>query len=253
MVEKMRVLVTGGASGIGRATVQLLASQGHEVVVMDVKDKPEDCGVEYYQVDLSDTVATGRALAQALAGGPILGLVNNVAIPRPALLMDVVFDDIDAVMAVNIRCPIQCAQALVPGMRAQNFGRIVNISSRASLGKQLRTVYAASKAGIHAMTRTWALELATDGITVNSIAPGPIETETFREANTADNPRTKALIDSVPVKRMGQPADIANAVAFFLSPASSYVTGQMLFVCGGMSVALAGADGYVPPSYPSNA
>lgn len=253
MAEHMRILVTGGASGIGRATARLLRSQGHDIVVMDVKDRPEDWDSTYIQVDLADTAATGRALAEALSGGPILGLVNNAAIARPALLMDVALDDVAAVMALNVRCPIQCAQTLLPGMRAQKFGRIVNISSRASLGKQLRTVYAASKAGIHAMTRTWALELAEDGITVNSIAPGPIETETFRQANSADNPRTQALIDSVPVRRMGQPDDIANAVAFFVSPATSYVTGQMLFVCGGMSVALAGADGYVPPSYPGNA
>ena len=126
-------------------------------------------------------------------------------------------------------------------MRAAAFGRIVNISSRASLGKHDRTAYAAAKAGLTAMSRVWTLELAGNGITCNTIGPGPIETQLWAAVNPADDPRTQDLIDSVPVGRLGTPADIANGVSFFMDERSSFVSGQILFVCGGLSVARAGS------------
>ena len=123
-------------------------------------------------------------------------------------------------------------------MKAARFGRIVNISSRAALGKELRTVYAATKAGLHGMTRTWALEFAAHGITVNAVGPGPIGTELFHQVNPAGSPRTKAIIEGVPVKRLGTPEDIAHAAAFLLDERAGFVTGQVLYVCGGMTVGL---------------
>ena len=133
-----------------------------------------------------------------------------------------------------------CAQAVVPGMREQGFGCIVNISSRAHLGKTLRTAYAASKGGLVSMTRVWALEYADCGITVNAVAPGPIRTELFEQVNPADHPRTRAIIESMPVKRLGEPEDVANAVRFFMDEASGFVTGQVLYVCGGVTLSRGG-------------
>jgi NAD(P)-dependent dehydrogenase (short-subunit alcohol dehydrogenase family) len=122
-------------------------------------------------------------------------------------------------------------------MKAQRFGRIVLISSRAVLGLSNRTAYAATKAGLLAMARTWALELGPFGITANVVAPGPIAgTRVFHDIIPAGSPRIPAITQSIPVKRLGTPDDVARAVVFFASPEAGFVTGQTLYVCGGTSV-----------------
>jgi 3-oxoacyl-[acyl-carrier protein] reductase len=233
-MTRERVLVTGGAAGIGRATVERCRADGFDVVSID----REGDGLI---ADLSDPAETAAALARALDGGPITRLVNNVGMVRPASVDAQTLEDFDAVMHLNARCAMQCLQAVLPGMKAVGFGRIVNISSRAALGKELRTVYAASKAALQGMAKVWALELGGFGITANAIGPGPINTELFKRVNPADSPRTRAIIEAVPVRRLGTPADVANAVAFFLHRDSGFVTGQVLYVCGGMTVGAAGA------------
>jgi NAD(P)-dependent dehydrogenase (short-subunit alcohol dehydrogenase family) len=125
-------------------------------------------------------------------------------------------------------------------MRANKYGRIVNLSSRAMLGKDGRTVYGGTKAGLVGMTRTWALETANQGITVNAIAPGPIETELFTGANPPDAPQTVKIRESIPVGRLGQPDEVAHAVSMFMDKRAGFITGQLLFVCGGMTVGLTG-------------
>jgi len=139
-------------------------------------------------------------------------------------------------MAVNLKPAILCAQLVLPAMKRAKIGRIVNISSRATLGKERRTAYSASKAGLIGMTKTWALELAPSGITVNAIGPGPIRTSLFDAANPPGAPATQAIIERVPVGFLGEPEDIANAVGFFASDAARFVTGQVLYVCGGMTI-----------------
>jgi NAD(P)-dependent dehydrogenase (short-subunit alcohol dehydrogenase family) len=131
---------------------------------------------------------------------------------------------------------MQCTQACVSGMRARKRGRIVNLGSRAMYGRVGRGGYAAAKAAVVGMTRTWALELAKDGITVNCVAPGPIATDGFRAQNPSDSPVTKSLLASVPVGRMGEPREIAATVEFLLSDDAGFMTGQVLNVCGGLTV-----------------
>ena len=114
------------------------------------------------------------------------------------------------------------------------------MASRAALGKEMRTVYAATKAGLIGMAKVWALELGEHGITANAIGPGPIRTELFDRANPPDSERTRAIIEAIPVRRVGAPEDIANAVSFLLDARSGFVTGQALYVCGGMTAGVAG-------------
>ena len=229
-----RVLVTGGAAGIGRACVERCRADGFEVISID----REGDGLI---ADLSDPAQTADVLARALEDGPITRLVNNVGMVRPASVDEQTLEDFDAVMHLNARCAMQCLQALLPGMKEARFGRVVNISSRAALGKELRTVYAGSKAALQGMAKVWALELGAFGITANAIGPGPIKTELFQRVNPADSPRTRAIIEGVPVRRLGTPEDVANAAAFFLHRDSGFITGQVLYVCGGMTVGAAGA------------
>ena len=231
-----RTLVTGGSSGIGLAVARQELAAGRAVVVLDREPPPADLDARFVSVNLMDEAATAAALAEALSHGPVTRLVNNVGMGRPASLDDTSAEDFAAVMRLNLGVAIQATQALLAGMRAARFGRIVNVSSRAAYGKELRTAYAASKAGLIGATRTWALELGRDGITVNAVAPGPIATPLFTAANPPDAPRTRAIVEAIPVGRMGTPEDVAQAVSFFLSDEAGFITGQTLPVCGGITV-----------------
>ncbi|AEC19189.1 short-chain dehydrogenase/reductase SDR [Pusillimonas sp. T7-7] len=231
-MSKERVLITGGASGIGAAIATRCRQDGYQPIIIDrIGD-----GI---QADLSDPKETAHALEQALEGGPITRLVNNVGIVVPALAENQTLDELQLAWSLNVRCAVQCMQALLPGMKAAKFGRIVNMSSRAALGKELRTAYATSKAGLLGMTRVWALELGQYGITANAIGPGPIRTELFDKANPPGDARTERIIESVPVKRVGTPDDIAQAASFLMDERSGFTTGQVLYVCGGMTVGVA--------------
>jgi 3-oxoacyl-[acyl-carrier protein] reductase len=231
---KQRVLITGAAAGIGRATAERCRAEGIDVVGIDRE------GADI-RADLSSPDATERALEEALRDGPITRLVNNVGIVRPGPVEDQSFADLEATVSLNVRCALQCLQALLPGMKAARFGRVVNISSRAALGKQQRTVYAATKSALIGMAKVLALELGEFGVTANAIGPGPIRTELFDRANPPGAARTRAIIDAIPVRRIGTPDDVANAVAFLLDERSGFVTGQVLYVCGGMTVGASGA------------
>ena len=232
-MTKERVLITGGGSGIGAAIAASCRKKGFETIILDQQNAD-------ILVDLSDTDATQEALEKALSQGSITRLVNNVGMVAPASIEAQTLEQFDQVMALNTRCALQCIQAVIPCMKSVGFGRIVNISSRAALGKSFRIAYASSKAALVGMTRVAALELGEFGITVNAIGPGPIETELFKQANPVDLPMTQQILNSIPVKKFGQPNDIAHACDFFLDEKSSFVTGQILYVCGGMTIGVNG-------------
>jgi NAD(P)-dependent dehydrogenase (short-subunit alcohol dehydrogenase family) len=229
--------VTGGSAGIGRAICEQLLAEGYEVISLARRhcdiDHPKLHSIE---VDLSDRQATAdaaRALAQRFE---ITTLIHNAGVIRPALLPEVQLTDLDALVELHLGCAIQLLQAALPAMRARRFGRVVLLSSRAALGAKTRTGYSATKAGMLGMARTWALELAADGITVNVVAPGPIHSDMFFDVIPAGSERERALAASIPVQRVGEPADVARTVSFFAHPDSGFVTGQVLYVCGGASL-----------------
>jgi len=140
------------------------------------------------------------------------------------------------VTAMTLGAAMLLMQAFVPGMRAARFGRIVSISSRAIMGKTYRTVYASAKAGLLGMARTVAVEVGGDGITVNVVVPGPVASDLFNIGHPVGSAKRQTVIDSVLVKRVGTPEDVARAVLFFLDRESGFITGQALYVCGGTSV-----------------
>ncbi len=229
--------VTGGSAGIGKAICEELLAQGYEVVSLARRKTPIDHPrLHSIEVDLSDRAATAQAAAEMARRFEVTTVVHNAGVIRPALLADVKLDDLDMLVELHLGCAVQLVQAALPTMRAQHFGRIVLLSSRAAVGLATRTAYSATKAGMLGMARTWALELAADGITVNVVAPGPIRTDMFYDVVEAGSDKERALAASVPVKRLGESADVARAVRFFADPASSFITGQVLYVCGGTSV-----------------
>lgn len=233
----MIAAVTGGSAGIGLAICERLLADGYEVVSLARRAcplvRPKLHSVE---VDLMDRAATAEAAAALARRFEVTTLVHNAGVIRPALVADVKLDDLDALVDLHLGCAIQLLQASLPAMRAARFGRVVLLSSRAAVGLATRTSYSATKAGMLGMARTWALELAADGITVNVVAPGPIRTDMFFEVVPAESDKERALAAAVPVKRLGEAADVARAVAFFTDPAAGFVTGQVLYVCGGTSV-----------------
>ena len=239
MSERPVALVTGGSAGIGAAICRQLIAHGHEVVSL-ARRRPDwsHGALHAVEVDLIDARATEQAAAGVAKQYTISTVIHNAGTIRPALLRDVKQKDLHDLTQLHLGAAIIIVQAVLPGMRERQFGRIVLISSRAALGLQTRTAYAATKAGMVGMARTWALELAPFGITVNVVAPGPIgDTDMFRDVVPAGSEREAAIAKAIPVGRLGRSDDVARAVAFFADPQNSFVTGQLLYVCGGASIA----------------
>jgi NAD(P)-dependent dehydrogenase (short-subunit alcohol dehydrogenase family) len=233
-----RVVLTGGSSGIGLATAQAFLDEGYEVINLSRRDCPlRSPRLTSVSVDLADAAATDEAVRAVASRTPATTVVHCAGAIREKLIEDATRADLAELSNLHLGAALSLVQANLPAMKRARFGRIVLISSRAVLGLAKRTAYSATKAGMLGLARTWALELAVHGITVNVVAPGPIaETEMFEELIPAGSPKMTSAAKQVPVGRLGTPQDVARAVTFFADPKASFVTGQTLFVCGGTSV-----------------
>ena len=228
-------LITGASKGIGLALAHNLVKQGQRVIGL-ARNRTEDFPGTLVQADLADSDATARLCAELAEHYDFDGVVNNVGFVGAQPLEEVSLSVFDEVMRVNLHPAVLTAQALLPGMRARGWGRIVNISSLTALGAIQRTAYAAAKSALISFSRGWALELATTGITVNTVAPGPTETELFRANNTPGSDGEKRYLSGIPMKRFGRPEEVAAAIAFVLSEDASFMTGQTLHIDGGASI-----------------
>jgi len=240
-------VVTGAARGIGKAVAERLALEGASVVLCDLLSKELDqtleqfrnrgFRVEGFRMDISRLKEVRKMATSVLDRFDTLDiLVNNAGVSQKSLATEITEEEVDHLVAVNLKGTFYCTQVFLPVMKQKRYGKIVNISSRTSLGKAKRTVYSATKAAIIGMTRTLALELASHSVNVNCVGPGPIATELFDQVNPKNSPVTEALVQSIPLQRLGTPEDVAALVAFLASNEASFITGQTVYICGGLSV-----------------
>lgn len=234
------VLITGATRGIGRAVSERLRADGHEVVGIARRPDPTFPG-RLVCCDLESVAETAEALAEITGVAAISGVVNNAGMSIRGRVGQIALEDLARVLDLNVRSVLQIVQAVLPSMLERRFGRIVNISSRAMLGMEDYSTLAAANGAVAAMSKCWALELAGKGITVNTLALGPIDTELFWRVREPGDPKTADYIGSIPVKRLGQPDEVAAAVSLFMSDVAGFTTGQILYVCGGLTLGKASA------------
>lgn len=246
-------LVTGGAQGIGKGISKTLGTSGFRVAVADLNlAAAEATAAEIIsgggaaiavQIDVTDTASVQAAVKTVTEQlGPVEIAVNNAGWDDFMKFLDTTEDFWDRILDINFKGALRITQAVVPGMIERGWGRVINIGSDAGrVGSSLEAVYSGAKGGIIAFTKTLAREVATKGVTANTVCPGPTDTPALRKfADNAGQDAEKVISGmtrTVPMKRLAQPTDIAAAVAFFASDATDYITGQTLSVSGGLTMA----------------
>lgn len=245
MIENARVaLVTGGAGALGACTGRTLAARGYLTYLLDADEarvqavtklfREEGLTVEGRRLDVTDAKAVRLLIDEiAVQHGGVEVLVNMAGVVRNASFTKVALPDFELTMQTHVNGTLNCMQAAAASMRERRYGRIVNITSVAVLGTVGGAAYGAAKGAIQSLSRVAAIEWAGRGITVNCVAPGLINAGMF-----LDSPQDyrDQGIARAPMKRAGTAQEVADCIAFFASPEASYVTGQTLFVCGGLSV-----------------
>jgi NAD(P)-dependent dehydrogenase (short-subunit alcohol dehydrogenase family) len=237
-------VITGSGSGIGKAIAISLAKKGAQVVICDLQQEKIDevvaeinefnSHVIGIKADVTKKEEVQLLFDQAIEQFKTIDiLVNNVGISRDRKIENMSEEEWDSVLNVNLKSYFLCTQAAIPHFKEQKYGRIINISSRAWLGGHGQANYSSAKGGVVSLTRTTAIELAKHNVTANCIAPGLIDTPLFRSFSQDIQER---LIKIQPIDRIGKPEEIANAVNFFASDESGYITGQIIHVCGGKSL-----------------
>jgi NAD(P)-dependent dehydrogenase (short-subunit alcohol dehydrogenase family) len=234
VVELKTAIVTGGGSGIGQAIARRLRADGHNVATLDINP----CDTPFAQVaDVTDRAQVDDALTEIRAQlGPVGILVNAAGVDGFRRFPNLSFDAWQRVIDINLNGVFHCIQAVLPDMQAAGWGRIVNISSSsAQSGQPFMAHYVAAKSAVNGLTKALALELGPDGITVNAVPPGFIDTPMLRRAESANllGGTIEEHSERTPVRRVGTPADIAAACAFLASEEAGYITGQILGVNGG--------------------
>lgn len=238
-----KAIVTGASRGIGLAIATELASQGADVAILSTSVKEDlanqlsaELGVQVksYACDVGNSETVQNVFKQIITDmGTVDILVNNAGITRDGLLMRMKDEDFDAVIQTNLRSVFLCTRAVARTMMGKRAGRIINITSiNAIRGQAGQANYAGAKAGVIGMTKSNAMEFASRGITVNAVAPGFIGTDMTAKMDDATKEKYAA---SIPLQRIGDPADVAKAVAFLASDDASYITGQVLGVDGGLN------------------
>ncbi|WP_096668058.1 SDR family NAD(P)-dependent oxidoreductase [Polaromonas sp. AET17H-212] len=233
-------LVTGGAQGIGEACIRRFAREGAQVVIADIDNSrgaalASELGGLYVHCDVGDKAQVDALVAQTMAAhGRIDVLVNNAGIFRAADFLEVTEADFDAVLRINLKGSFLVGQAVARVMAGAGKGSIINMSSvNAVLTIPTIASYNVSKGGINQLTRVMALALADKGVRVNAVAPGTIATELAAKAVLTSPEATARIMSRTPMKRLGQPSEIADTVAYLASDAASYITGEIVVVDGG--------------------
>lgn len=230
-------VITGGSKGIGLDLSERLLDRGYRVISI-ARNLPQNAPSELIslQADLLDSDSVTRVAAEIAANHEVTHFVQNAGLIWPNLVEEASPSDITGLAQLQLGSALTLLQAFLPAMKRRQFGRVLFNGSRAALGVPTRTAYSAVKAGVIGMARTWALELAPHGITVNVVAPGPVLTDNFWGIIPKGSERERELAKKIPVGRLGTVRDISNAFLYFADPENGFVTGQTLYVCGGGSV-----------------